>query len=61
MKQLFYLIIIFGFLACNNEPSKQSMKMNKQPNIVIIYTDDQGYGDLSSFGSMSMKTPNIEN
>ncbi len=60
MKQLFYLIIIFGFLACNNEPSKQSMKMNKQPNIVIIYTDDQGYGDLSSFGSMSMKTPNID-
>ena len=60
MKHLIYLIIIIGFISCNNDQSKQSIKMNKQPNIVIVYTDDQGYGDLSSFGSMSMKTPNID-
>jgi len=30
------------------------------PNIVIIFTDDQGYGDLSSFESETINTPNID-
>jgi len=32
----------------------------EQPNFIIIFTDDQGYGDLSSFGSKSIETPNID-
>lgn len=31
-----------------------------QPNFVIIFTDDQGYGDLGSFGSKAIETPNID-
>ena len=31
-----------------------------KPNFVIIFTDDQGYGDLSCFGSKIIKTPNID-
>ena len=41
------------------EASKNS-KAEQPPNVIIIYTDDQGYGDLSSYGSISMKTPNID-
>ncbi|MDB4654218.1 sulfatase [Rubripirellula sp.] len=30
------------------------------PNFVIIFADDQGYGDLSCFGSETIKTPNVD-
>jgi len=33
---------------------------NKQPNIVVILTDDQGWGDLSVHGNINLKTPNID-
>jgi arylsulfatase A len=30
------------------------------PNVVLIFTDDQGYGDLGCFGSETICTPNID-
>ena len=32
----------------------------KKPNFVIIFTDDQGYGDLSCFGGKHVNTPRID-
>lgn len=32
----------------------------KRPNIVVILTDDQGYGDLSCFGGTKYTTPNLD-
>ena len=31
-----------------------------QPNIVIIFTDDQGYADVGCFGAESFETPNLD-
>lgn len=31
-----------------------------KPNVIIIMTDDQGYGDLSCMGATDFKTPNID-
>ena len=31
-----------------------------KPNIVLIFTDDQGYGDLGSFGSTTIRTPHLD-
>lgn len=39
--------------------SEQSTSTQK-PNILFILTDDQGYGDLSTMGAKTFKTPNID-
>ncbi len=31
-----------------------------KPNILVILTDDQGWGDLSLHGNLNLKTPNID-
>jgi len=33
---------------------------HKNPNIVIIYADDLGYGDISCYGATKISTPNID-
>ncbi len=35
-------------------------KVSKLPNIIVILTDDQGYGDLSSYGAKDLKTPHMD-
>ncbi|MCA9185914.1 MAG: sulfatase-like hydrolase/transferase [Pirellulaceae bacterium] len=35
-------------------------EVRRQPNVVVILTDDQGWGDLSSSGNKNLQTPNID-
>lgn len=36
------------------------MQTIKKPNVVLVYTDDLGYGDLSCYGGVGVETPNID-
>jgi arylsulfatase A-like enzyme len=31
-----------------------------RPNVLVILTDDQGYGDVSAYGAVDVKTPHID-
>ena len=42
--------------ATADEPESESVK----PNIVVIFTDDQGYQDLGCFGSPTIRTPHLD-
>jgi arylsulfatase A len=37
-----------------------SAKGAERPNIIIIYADDVGYGDIGSYGATAIDTPNID-
>ncbi len=37
-----------------------SVKPDEQPNIIIIYLDDLGYGDVSAYGATQLQTPNFD-
>src|SRR5215216_6532593 len=32
----------------------------RQPNIIVIFADDLGYGDLGSFGAPNVRTPRLD-
>jgi len=38
----------------------QARDQNQKPNIVVIYGDDLGYGDLGCFGHPTIRTPNLD-
>ncbi len=47
--------------AANPAPKTKPVLVDgKRPNFVIIFTDDQGYGDLSCFGGTHVSTPRID-
>ena len=52
-------LFLFLIFSCINSIAQKAIKNNK-PNIVIIYLDDLGYGDISCYGTKSIKTPNID-
>lgn len=53
---LYTLITLTAFNACQQKNSSSG----KKPNIIIIYADDLGYGDLSCYGAGAVQTPHID-
>lgn len=51
-KLLVFLFLIVSFVA-------NAQKM-ESPNIIIMFVDDMGYGDLSSYGHPTIRTPNLD-
>lgn len=54
------LILPLGTLALTTCSFAGEKQLPKKPNILFIYADDIGYGDLSCYGTAAVKTPNVE-
>lgn len=37
-----------------------AQQRSAKPNVIVIYADDLGYGDLGSYGATKVKTPNLD-
>ncbi|MFW5758188.1 MAG: sulfatase [Bacteroidota bacterium] len=51
--------------ACSTQSGEEESKLatpktNQLPNVVIIYTDDQGFADAGCYGAKEFETPNLD-
>ncbi|VAX29742.1 Arylsulfatase [hydrothermal vent metagenome] len=68
MKKLFRLssrytaaaVSIILLLSLFSGFSADQKENEKLPNIVLIFMDDMGYGDLASYGAIDYETPNLD-
>lgn len=50
------LVLLATLAGCT--PSSEGV--DTRPNVIIILTDDQGYGDMSAHGNPILQTPNLD-
>jgi len=49
------LLLVLIILSCTKK-----IKIDKKPNVIVVLTDDQGYGDLAYHGNTILKTPHLD-
>lgn len=52
-------LLVFSLTGVAGFAQRQTVNPQK-PNVVLIMTDDVGYGDFGSYGAPDIKTPNID-
>lgn len=48
------LLVVFGLYSCHSD------QVTNKPNVVIIYVDDLGYGDVGAYGATQVSTPHVD-
>src|SRR6186713_2469140 len=55
-----WLVILTWLSMAFAIPAAAQTATTAKPNVVLIVTDDVGYGDIGSYGAPDIKTPNID-
>ena len=56
IKILFFIVLLVSEIHIVNAQEN----LEKRPNVILIITDDQGYGDLACHGNTILDTPNMD-
>lgn len=61
-KKILLLITLVSLtISCKSQSIKETVKKaTKKPNVIIVITDDQGYGDIAAHGNPLVKTPTLD-
>jgi arylsulfatase A-like enzyme len=56
------LFVLVGLVACKQQEKREKIveKEISKPNIIIIYADDLGYGEMRAYGATELSTPNLD-
>ncbi|MRI00116.1 sulfatase-like hydrolase/transferase [Kriegella sp. EG-1] len=60
---ILYFTISFLLILGSCKDEKKTIETSEEktkPNIVIIYADDLGYGEIGAYGATALKTPNLD-
>ena len=57
---LLFFLLVFLLVSCKNKSEVVSTREIIPPNIVLIFTDDQGYQDVGVFGAEDIPTPHLD-
>ncbi len=58
---IFHLsILLFIITILSQQTIAANKASSKKPNIIMIFADDMGYGDMGVFGHPTIKTPNLD-
>ena len=60
MKKLIFMVAFLVISSCNKVGKKVKEYSSENPNIIFIYLDDLGYGDVSSYGATELETPHMD-
>ena len=53
-------LLFIGMSSCGTPKEKEKIVQEQRPNILFIFADDWGYGDLGCYGSTEVATPHID-
>ena len=63
MNRVLFSLCLLVLLSCQTQISRaanEPSNANRKPNVILIMTDDMGYGDVGINGNTMLKTPHLD-